>query len=374
VSLRDVLERWRDSLLRPSRPTRGRGASQRRAASVASDHAEGVFLPQALHGLVHTHRADVAGGILRALADGREECTVGIGPRMDIPLLPDDLVAADVSLVERDLLVLSVRWTADGWMLIRDTSNFGVFWATKNEPSDWSSVRRCSAVQGLAPGDLLGLGSCPGDSLVCRLPAPPDGVAFAPLPDVLALWALEERLRVAVSHWRYATLRLEANPDAEVPLPPACGGARLTLTRDLDAPTAGWALAVDDVGEGLATSGLEGGRHDLRAGDRLQLVGAGHVLVFGQRVALGVPPSLAPTPRFDQKNTPSRADIREVLCLGPHDLDDPAKVKAAWKDAARRFHPDKVGNEPGPISRFVEARACFEAYQRLRTSADDDAL
>jgi hypothetical protein len=334
---------------------------------------DGAFLPQAMHGLVRVHRADVAGGILRALGAGREECTVGIGPRMDVSLLPDDLLAADVTLVRHDLLVLSVRWTAEGWMLVRDTSNFGVFWATKNEPSDWNSVRRCSAVQGLAPGDLLGLGSCPGDSIVCRLPAPPSGVAHSPLPDVLALWALEERLRVAVSHWRYTTLRLEAGADAEVPLPSVCGGARVTLTRDLDSPTAGWTLAVDEVGDGLAWSNLEGGRRELHPGDQHQLVGIGHLLHFARTVALGVPPCLAPTARFDQRNSTSRADIREVLGLGPHDLDDPARVKAAWNDAARRFHPDKVGNEPGPTSRFVEARACYEAYRRLRPGADDEA-
>ena len=85
---------------------------------------------------------------------------------------------------------------------------------------------------------------------------------------------------------------------------------------------------------------------------------------------------MAPVPRFDRHREPSRADIREVFGLSPHDLQRPEVVKAAWKAAARRLHPDKAGDNPGVRSRFVEARTCWEAYKRLKAvdeGADADA-
>lgn len=318
-----------------------------------------------LHALVQTHRADVSAGILRTLEAGAEEAVVGLGRTVDVPLLPDDLTAADVLITERDLRVVAVRWTEKGWMLVREDSNFGVFWARKDSGEHWGSVKRRNFVEGLEPGDWLGLGSCPGDAVKCRLPLPPEGVQFAPASSRLEAWALDASLETAVLHWRYTELLLAADEDALVQLPERVGSTRLSLVRDLDRPSAGWTLTVLDAGPGVSYREPLGRRHALERDQSLTLTGQGHRLGLAGGLELTVPRCVAPTPRFDRRNPPSRQDIREVLGLGIRDLDDPGAVRSGWKQAARRFHPDRHDNAPGPTSRFVEAKACWESYQRL---------
>ncbi|MCB9698935.1 MAG: DnaJ domain-containing protein [Alphaproteobacteria bacterium] len=69
------------------------------------------------------------------------------------------------------------------------------------------------------------------------------------------------------------------------------------------------------------------------------------------------------TPRFGPGHLPTTADVAAVLELSVLELRDEDRVKTRYRELARRFHPDRTANDPGPTSRFVELQQAFEAWK-----------
>lgn len=309
-----------------------------------------------INALVRSFRADLEGELARLLRAGKTPIDIGLGPRVDVPLLTDDLLAAHVAWAPRQIVIARVRRTARGYVIARE-SNFGVFWRTPNE-TDWVAIRPYSHVEGLLAGDTVGLGSCPADAIAFQLPAL---VGDAPTTEDGGDWRAAGQLQIAVAHWRYADLTVGSSPRAVVRLTePAFARAALMLSRDLDRPEAGFQLRVLHPGPGTALAApgeLDFARLDASSQRRIDK--PGYRLRLGGHV-LPIPAPIAPTPRFSSREKPSIAEILEVFDLGPHDLEDAAVVKARYRELVRRFHPDRHAN-PGHTSRFLEVQACWAA-------------
>ncbi len=309
-----------------------------------------------LTGLVRSFRADLEGEIARLLRAGKSPIDIGLGPKVDVALLTDDLLAAHVDFVDRRIVIARVRRTARGYVIARE-SNFGVFWRTGKE-TDWVAIRPYSHIEGLLAGDTVGLGSCPADAIAFVLPAL---VGDAPATEDGGDWRAAGQLQIAVAHWRYADLTLGASDRAVVRLTePSLARAAVMLSRDLDRPEAGFQLRVLHPGPGTALAAP--GELDfvrLDAASQRRIPEGGYRLRIGGHV-LPIPAPVAPTPRFSSRTKPSIAEILEVFDLGPHDLEDAAIVKARYRELVRRFHPDRHTN-PGHTSRFLEVQACWSA-------------
>ena len=352
---------------RPAGPSVRPKGTYRLPGGARSD-SERTTRPMTLNALVRSSRADVAGGIWAGLRNGLGQVRIGIGDDVHICLLKDDLLSAHVQKWPDDICIASVRWGPKGYVIERGRRSFGVFCAPKAYPGDWMSIRNESTLEGLRPGDLVSLGSCPGEGITFRLPVPPDGCATTNEVEE-GSWRIERRLRTALQHWRYAELTLGTDPESTIPIDdPTLGSVKLLFSRDPDEPRNGLHLEALEVGEfGVRHTGLTGHRfHPLSPGDRTSFERPGHRLKIGPYEVV-VPGPVNPSPRFADRTVPSLQDILEVFELDASALSEPDRIKARYRELARRFHPDRTRGDPGHASRFVEIRACWAEWEaRMR--------
>jgi hypothetical protein len=339
-------------------PRRGpridRGEQPRRAGWAHSD-ARKTTLPLSMDQLVRVSRVDLEAEILRCLGEGLRTIRIGLGTAVDIRLLDDDLLAADVRLVDRELEILIVHAEAGfGYTLHRGASNFGVYWGPSDAAFPDRSVRRHSQVAGLVGGDRVGLGSTPAEALRFALPRLSD------LPSGLAPAdeRASERFRIALCHWRYRVVTFGGHPNAVLRFAePELSPLRAALVRELDAPDGYRLMALVPAADLAVARRGSGIFVPLSAGDLIQLPGGGHRLRFGG-VQVVLPEPVAPTPRFSARVRPTLSDVADVF--GLDDLDDPTVVRARYRELVRELHPDRNREDPGHTSRFHEVQACWE--------------
>jgi hypothetical protein len=129
-----------------------------------------TVLPIAIARLVQERKDHDIEGELRVLFNGgRRHVTIGLGPEVDVPLLDEELHAAMIAEIDREIVVASVHVEADGFMVERGWSNFGLYVWNDLDPI-WQSVPWQGTVRGLRPGDKVALGSTPADALQFTLP------------------------------------------------------------------------------------------------------------------------------------------------------------------------------------------------------------
>jgi len=336
------------------------GPGQRRAGSVPGDQADST-MPLRVDQIVRVCRVDLEAELLRALLDGKSAITVGLGNGVDIPLLEDDLLAADVAPTDRQLLVATFTLTPTGWRIERHDS-FGVY-VQDHDSFCWASVPSLGEVEGLLPGLRIGLGSCPADAITFRLPSPPAGT-YVFTGSVEADVPLTEAFRIALHHWRYDVVTFGGSDKCVIVLPdPDMRLLKGALRRDLSHPERGVELLVLDPGPGMWLHPTGGERSRLTVGTRLHLVGGGHLLGLGQSVVV-LPTPVDPEPRFTGRLAPTDDDVAAVFGVGLGVLDDTKAMRKRYRALVSMLHPDRTGGGPGPTSRFVEVQACFEAWQR----------
>ncbi|HHO50106.1 MAG TPA: hypothetical protein ENK18_04350 [Deltaproteobacteria bacterium] len=397
-------------------------------------------LPVHLARLVQTTQTvDLAQEIRSLLTEGRRRLTLGLGPGVDIPLLDEELYAADVELIDRQLVVAAIRAEPDGYVVERGWSNFGVYVFTAREPL-WTSVPHMGSVRGLRPGDQVGLGSTPAEAIRFTLPEsalvpppvavrtsrqrraaqqwrahpkapaspqplphsatrggalPPGGdpgraesvraesvragsapaepaahpeVAPAQLapaePAPVDRGRFQEAFEIALLHWRYAMNSFGTDPGSVIVLSdPGLGSLRAAIGRNLEQPDRGYDLFVKDPGSGVWVQPTGEAATPLQRGAVIRLKGPGNRIGFGGYV-VELPPPAVPVPRFGPHDVPDPESIASVLGLPPAALEDPGRVKAAYRALARLLHPDRHNGEPGHLSRFLEIKLCFEAWKR----------
>ncbi len=362
------------------------------------------IMPLALAKLVETQAVDLGGEIRGMLQQGRRRITLGLGPGVDVPLLDEELFAADVAVLERDIVVAAIRAEPDGYVVERGWSNFGVYVFTDREPL-WNSVPHMGELRGLRPGDQVALGSTPADAVRFRLPesdlvpppravrsarqqraveqrtarttpeaAPrrettPPPVSRVARPPVAPRRTAEERVRfqrafeVALDHWRYAMLTFGPDPSNVIVTDhPDLEGLRAAISRNVDQPERGYDLFVKDPGADLWVQPAGDAPRELKKGAVVRLKGAGNRVGFAGFV-VEIPLPARPVPRFGPREVPSFDDIAEVLGLSRIELGDPDRVKARYRVLARRFHPDRHDGDPGHLSRFLEIQACFDEWR-----------
>lgn len=378
-----------------------------------------TVLPIAIARLIQNQKDHDIAGELRSLFDsGNRNLTIGLGPDVDIPLLDQELHAAAIAEIDRQVIVLSIHAEADGYMLERGESNFGLFVWTDLDPS-WKSIPAGGSSRGLRPGDKIALGSVPADALQIVLPessavaprahrrsarletaetqrrsretppqpsVPPPTTKKTPigaLPKAVSLSKMPLRssvspkpapLRVdsdryqrrfdsALKFWRYSMISVGSDLSSIILLDdPELASLRFALTRNLDAPERGYELFVKDPTPELWVQPSGHGAQLLSRGDFIKLKGNGNRLGFaGYLVHLADP--AVPIARFATQ-PPTRPEIAEILGLELSDLEDPDAVKSAHRELVLRFHPDRHSGDPGHLSRFYEVQACFDAWKR----------
>jgi hypothetical protein len=394
---------------------------------------EPTALPVALARLVQHTDVDIRAELAQLLESGLRQITIGLGPGVDIPLLDQELHAAEIATLDRELVVATVLAESDGYVIQRGWSNFGLYVSTELEPL-WASVPFMGTVRGLRPGDKVALGSAPAEALKFELPestAVPPRVhrrsarleqaeaqrrqAAAPPPPPSPVtpvpagprdpWAAarerrtptgatpravnlrtsvpaflrrpkaqrpdadryQDRLDVALKHWRYAMVTFGGDERAVVPLDdPDLAPLRAALVRNLDQPERGYDLFVRDPAPELWVQPAGEGVKMLDKGAVVRLRGPGNRIGFAGYV-LHLPTPAAPVQRFGPRDPPTPQDIASVLGIAEQALDDADTVKSAYRDLARRFHPDRHDGEPGHVSRVLEIQACFDAWRRRET-------
>ena len=362
-------------------------------------------MPLALAQLVTSQAIDLGAEVRALLRGGKRRITMGLGPGVDVPLLDEELYAAEVAVLERELVVAAIRAEPDGYVVERGWSNFGVYVWTEREPV-WSSVPHMGEVRGLRPGDKVALGSTPADAVSFQLPEsdlvpppmahrterqrraskqrtvrtpepaprrttppPAQRVVQPPAPrrPVQDRARFQEVFEVALNHWRYPMLTIGTDPSHVIVLDdPQLGSLRAALSRNVDSPERGYDLFVKDPGAELWVQPQGESPRDLAKGAVVRLKGAGNRLGFSGYV-VELPAPARPVPRFGPRETPSSIDVAKVLGLGLLQLQDPGIVKARYRELARRFHPDRHDGDPGHLSRFLEIQACFDAWRALRS-------
>ena len=327
--------------------------------------------PIPLTSLVAVSRVDVAGLLRQRIESGNLHTTIGIGEHADITLLDDDLLAADVTLVlDRRLVIVTVLFhPGRGYSVARGHANFGVFL----EPMEGSfeTVSRYRQIDGMLPGDRVGLGSCPSDALWFSLPDVAGAQLLprgkrSPFGGFNLLY--QERFRTAVLHWRYPEIAFGS--DRKTALihidDPELDGLDGVLSRRLDDPSAGYALVVNRCPVPMLLS--PGGFSPfapVELGETVRLHGLGNRLRFGQH-QVELPECVVPTARFAGRETPTSQDIIAVFGIDPADLYDSHVVKGRYRELVRMLHPDRVGDHEGHTSRFIEVQACWKAWQALQ--------
>lgn len=320
-------------------------------------------MPMPLTSLVRVSRVDVAEELRRRFCAGAQDVCIGLGEDVDVRLLEDDLVAAHVRPIDRELHICTVSHEGKGRMaLVRTETNFGVFYAPRDEPGAWSSVQRWQTIERLRPGDRIGLGSCPGDALVFLLPE----LHGAKLSGSGAgrSFHYEAMVRVALTAWRYGRITVGGGSGAVVRLPdPELADLRLVLLRNLGAPSRGYGLMLLNPGPGvwLRAAGERVFR-PLQAGARLRLSGPGNRLRLGRHELL-LPTPVLPRVRFGGRSKPTPEDLAQVFNLELEDLRQPERIRERYRELVRLLHPDRNGEDPGHLSRFLEVQACWQAHQ-----------
>ncbi len=367
-----------------------------------------VSLPADLARLVQkvANAADLARDLADRIGGGQQSVTVGLGPGVDVPLLDEELYAAEVARLDRELVVATIRAEADGYVVERGWSSFGVYTWAEADPG-WESVPYMGSVRALRPGDQVALGSTPADAVRFRLPrstmVPPPPIASrsgSPLHDAPTLDLepslsrgvpstisrggrrparrpasqprqlppsardrYQRRFDLALRHWHYAMVTFGDDESAVIPVDdPEVAGLRAALSRNLTHPERGYDLFVRAPGPDLWVKVHGEAVQQLEAGDVVRLVGGGNRIGFhGYVVELAAP--TIPVPRFTKKETPTVEDIAEVLDLPVERLPEVDLVSARYRVLAHRFRPDRHTGEPGDLSRFLELKVCFDAWK-----------
>jgi hypothetical protein len=372
-------------------------------------------LPVAIARLVQnqTH-VDIEGELRALLEEGNRRVSIGIGPTVDIPLLDEELHAAEIAEMDRELVVCTVMAEPDGYVVERGWSNFGLYTWSDKDPI-WNSVPWMGLVRSLRPGDKVAMGSTPAEALQFVLPesplvpprvhrrslrkeqaskpkpkdpepdrrtlratprpgqtpgpaAPrtPGGSSPRPAPLRVDADRYQARFDVAIRHWRYAMITIGADPASVVVLDdPDLSTLRAAIGRNLEQPDRGYELFVKDPTPELWVQPANGAAKLLARGDVIKLRGSGSRIGFAGYV-VNLPDPAMPSPRFGPRQVPTGAEIAGVLGLDEVDLDEADRVKAAYRDLARRFHPDRHDGEPGHVSRFLELQVCFNAWKKAR--------
>lgn len=369
-------------------------------------------MPMVLARLIQSQAVDLAGEVSALLADGRRRITLGIGPGVDVPLLDEELHAAEVAMLDRELVVAAIRAEPDGYVVERGATNFGVYVWSERDPI-WQSVPWMGEVRALRPGDKLALGSTPAEAVKLIFPdsplvprrapvrrterqqraaeraAPSSAPATTPAPPPRSAqpgrsttpgsarratpprnWAggpphrYQNLFDVALRHWRYAMLTIGTDSKSTLVLDdPELADLRLAIARNPQHPERGYELFVKaaECNPWVAPDGQSVRPVDKGAVERLQ--GPGNRIGFGPYVVL-LPEPVVPTPRFAPRQIPTKAEIADVLGVAELDLTDGEKVKTRYRDLARRFHPDRNSGDPGDTSRFLEIQTCFDAWRQ----------
>ncbi|MCA9494314.1 MAG: DnaJ domain-containing protein [Myxococcales bacterium] len=371
-----------------------------------------TFLPPALARLVETQSSsnDLAAEIAAHLSSGRLRVTLGLGHEADVPLLPEELVSIEPSLRDRSMVVAAIRVDHEGYAVERPATNFGVY---VRRDTVWRSVPQAGELRGLQPGAEIGLGSTPAEAVRLTLPpgpwiatsayrsarhrvidegraAPPStpptagprlrrptttphtpgGVDRQRTPPTLQPRSqrvgpdrrYEARFALALQHWRYAMITFGGDPRAVLHLEdPALSKLRAAIARNVDAPDRGYELFVKDPTPDLWLAGPGEMPRQLKRGQAIRIHG-GSTIGFGI-FAVTLPEPAEVTPRFGPGSPPTTADVAAVFELSVLELRDEERVKTRYRELARRFHPDRTNNDPGPTSRFVELQQAFEAWK-----------
>lgn len=132
----------------------------------------GTFLPPALARLVETQAQ--AQSLERELFElflrGRRRVTIGIGPGVDLPLLPHELGTAGLRETDRDVIVATIGAEPEGYTVERAVTNFGIY---VKQPNNWASLAQGAELRSLPSGTVIGLGSTPADAVKVTLPEGP---------------------------------------------------------------------------------------------------------------------------------------------------------------------------------------------------------
>lgn len=379
-----------------------------------------TFLPVAIARLVQQqgrNEIDIEAELRSLLDAGHRRITIGLGVGVDIPLLDQELHAAEIAELDRDLVVAAVRAEPDGYVIERGWSNFGLYVWTDTEPV-WQSIPWMGMVRALRPGDKVALGSTPAEAVQFQLPesalvpprlhrrsqrveqaaeqrknrepTPPADPTFtpsgrsprgaterppgsgggttrsAPRPAPVRVDSdrFQARFDIAVKHWRYAMMTIGGDDSSVIVLDdPDLGSLRAALGRNLDQPDRGYELFVKDPGPDLWVQPTGSGARLLARADVVKLRGAGNRLGFAGYV-VQLPDPAAPVPRFGPRQTPTRAEISDVLGIPENQLADTDLVKSRYRELALRFHPDRHDGDPGHLSRFLEIQSCFDVWKR----------
>lgn len=410
-------------------------------------------LPYAVARLVQAQKdIDIRSDLIELLERGQRRVTIGIGGSVDIPLLDQELHAAEIAMLDREVVIAAVRAEPDGYIIERGWSNFGVYVWCDSDPV-WQSVPWMGAVRGLRPGDKVALGSAPAEALRFELPesalVPPpehrrgdrtqkaasqqrnrtiDGTTPVPpqatngppaatpaaAPASRDPWAgitpggsrrrtlsaavpgmngvrtpsgsplsapvegrpqalransdkYQRRFDAAFRFWRYDKITI-GDHRAVIDLDePELQAIRIAIGRNLEHPERGYDVFVKEPRPEFWVH--PAGEHVrlVQRGDVVRLRGAGNRIGFaGFEVVL--PEPAVPVSRFGPRQVPTSADIAEVLGLPEESLTDTDRVKAAYRDLVRRFHPDMHDGDAGHLSRFLELQVCFDAWKKAHSS------
>jgi hypothetical protein len=132
----------------------------------------GTFLPPALAQLVETKAQSqtLERELYELFLRGRRRITIGLGPGVDLPLLPAELDTAGLRVTERDLVVASIRAEPEGYTVERPFTNFGTY---VKQSAHWASINQGAELRNLPAGTIVGLGSTPADAVKVALPDGP---------------------------------------------------------------------------------------------------------------------------------------------------------------------------------------------------------
>ena len=361
-----------------------------------------VQLPPRIARLVQkANAATLTREIELAMAEGLNPVTIGIGPGVDVPLLDNELYAAEIAALNRQLVVATIRAEPDGYVVERGRSNFGVYTWAEREPG-WTSVPFMSFVRGLRAGDRIALGSTPADSLTFFLPesalvppplentppgapratpqvaarrpvrrgGPPshesDGsMSFGtppsmsrgsdrglqrrtPTPPRHLLPGERRRFQPAfehaIHHWDYANITMGTATGSVIVMDdPELQGLAVMVRRRVASPQKGYQLVVQDPGPELWLKEHGEAVRYLDRGDRVRLMGGGHRIgMHGYVVELPAP--VRPTPRFGPDNPPTLEDVSETLGVPLQRLKDARLVKARYEAFSLAFQPNQPSN------------------------------
>jgi len=176
----------------------------------------------------------------------------------------------------------------------------------------------------------------------------------------------QAQFHAALLHWRYDEITFGSEADRIIRMADTeLEGLRGAIARHPDDPSAGYRLTVEN--HAVAVHYCRRGSDQFQTavpGEVVKLDGHGNRIRFGEdhHIELSAPKVVAP--RFTGRYLPSEEDIVAVLGLHPDNMRDPHLVKVRYRELIRRLHPDRVGENDGHRSRFLEVQACWQVYER----------